>query len=360
MCSSVAVFVKNLTSGGAEKQAVALACVLSSQYEVHFIVLNDRFTHQKYADRIKECSQIHYIAFSGSLFYRLFKFIKYVKVHNVSLIFSYLTAANFFACVAKMFCEVKVCTGLRNAQLPFFKRVADRFFTNCLADHSVVNCFSGAENFKRYRYKEKKMTVIPNCFEKILPYEEKKFEGVPKIITVGRFVPQKDYESAIHAISLLKKYGIPFRFEIVGYGKLEENIRNWIKLYNIVDVTDVKINPNNINELLNSAEIYLSTSLFEGTSNSIMEGMNANLPIVATNVGDNACLVKNKENGFLVSPRDCPQMAELLASLLKDEKTRRDMGRKSKQKLLDDYSTEKFFSCYNNLIKYLLGNKECR
>ena len=158
----------------------------------------------------------------------------------------------------------------------------------------------------------------------------------------------------------MKKYGIPFRFEIVGYGKLEENIRNWIKLYNIVDVTDVKINPNNINELLNSAEIYLSTSLFEGTSNSIMEGMNANLPIVATNVGDNACLVKNKENGFLVSPRDCPQMAELLASLLKDEKTRRDMGRKSKQKLLDDYSTEKFFSCYNNLIKYLLGNKECR
>lgn len=51
--------------------------------------------------------------------------------------------------------------------------------------------------------------------------------------------------------------------------------------------------------MLDKADIYLSTSLFEGTSNSIMEAMNADLPIVATNVGDNGLLVKNEINGFL-------------------------------------------------------------
>lgn len=359
MRHSIAIFVKNLTSGGAEKQAVSLARVLTLQYDVHFIVLNNQFTHQKYVDKIKEYSQIHYTAFSGSLIQRFFAFIEYLKKNKISLIFSYLTAANFFACLAKFFCKVKVCTGLRNAQLPFAKMVADRFLTNHCADFSVVNCFSGEKNFRIQHFKSSKMVVIPNCYENISVWEEKKHVDIPKIIIVGRFVPQKDYESAIHAISMLKKIGIPFRFEIVGYGEQEKDVRNWIDLYNISDVTEIKINPDNINALLQSADIYLSTSLFEGTSNSIMEAMNANLPIIATNVGDNSYLVKNDENGYLVSLGNLSQIAEKLGFLLKNENVRRNMGQRSKKKLLNDFSTEKFFIRYENLINSLLnGIKE--
>lgn len=357
MCFSIAIFVKNLTSGGAEKQAVCLARSLASQYDVHFIVLNDLYTHQKYEDKIKECSEIHYITFSGSLIRRLCAFVKYVKTNKISLIFSYLTAANVFACMAKVFCKVKVCTGLRNAQLPFAKMIVDRFLTNHLADSSVVNCFSGAENFRKWRFNAEKMVVIPNCIEYVSPYEKKSVAEVPKIITVGRFVPQKDYETAIHAISLLKENGVPFQFEIVGYGKLEDKIRYWVDLYGITEVTIFRINPNNIDDLLMTADIYLSTSLFEGTSNSIMEAMNANLPVIATNVGDNAYLVKNEENGYLVSSGDCSKIAELLYCLLKNVDIRNDMGQRSKQVLIDGYSLDKFFTRYKNVIKNLLENE---
>ena len=353
MRHTIAVFVKNLTSGGAEKQAVCLACALSSQYDVHFIVLNDLYTHQKYADKIQENSDIHYVTFSGSLIRRLFAFFKYVKANKIALIFSYLTAANFFACVAKLFCNVRVCTGLRNAQLPFAKMVVDRFLTNNLADGSVVNCFSGAENFRKRRFNAEKMVVIPNCIENISPYEEKEVGKVPKIITVGRFVPQKDYETAIHAISLLKAKGVPFQFEIVGYGKLENKIRYWVDLYGITDVTTIKINPDNIDDLLKSADIYVSTSLFEGTSNSIMEGMNANLPIIATDVGDNAYLIKNGENGYLVPLGDSSKIAELLCCLLRNKDAWRNMGQKSKQILIDGFSLDKFFSRYEMLVNHL-------
>ena len=36
---SIGIFVKNLTSGGAEKQAVLLAKTLSGDFDVHFIIL---------------------------------------------------------------------------------------------------------------------------------------------------------------------------------------------------------------------------------------------------------------------------------------------------------------------------------
>lgn len=76
---------------------------------------------------------------------------------------------------------------------------------------------------------------------------------------------------------------------------METQVRKWIRQYVIDDITTIYINPNNIAELLDQADIYISTSLFEGTSNSIMEAMNADLPIVATNVGDNGQLVQNQK-----------------------------------------------------------------
>ena len=64
---------------------------------------------------------------------------------------------------------------------------------------------------------------------------------------------------------------------------LEAQIREWVELYGIKDRTDIHIKPNNVSELERNADIYISTSLFEGTSNSIMEALNWSLPVVATN-----------------------------------------------------------------------------
>ena len=45
---NIAVFVKNLTSGGAEKQAVLLAKALAGDYEIHYVIFNGRKVHEKY------------------------------------------------------------------------------------------------------------------------------------------------------------------------------------------------------------------------------------------------------------------------------------------------------------------------
>ena len=50
MKQNIAVFVKNLTSGGAEKQAVLLAKALAGDYEMHYIIFNELKVHQKYLD----------------------------------------------------------------------------------------------------------------------------------------------------------------------------------------------------------------------------------------------------------------------------------------------------------------------
>ena len=121
----------------------------------------------------------------------------------------------------------------------------------------------------------------------------------------------------------------------------------------IAGITDILINPDNISQYLNKADIYLSTSLFEGTSNSIMEGMNANLSVVATNVGDNSYLVKDGANGFLAEKRDVDALAHHLETLITNKNMRQQFGKRSKEILYNYYSLNTFRDRYIQTIKGL-------
>lgn len=351
MNKSIGIFVKNLTSGGAEKQAVLLAKALAGDYDVHFIILNGDKLHQKYLDLLREDKRVNVAMFRGGHLTRFRQFVKYLKVNHISAIFSYLTAANAYACMASFYHKMNVYTGLRNAELPPLKLLADKVMTNLVATKAVANCYSGKKNFSAHGFKSGKIEVIPNCFEDIQPYQEKVSKEVRHIITVGRFVAQKDYETAIKSIAEVKGKNGNVHFDLVGYGELESKIRGWLKLYQIEDITTVYINPHNIPELLNEADIYLSTSLFEGTSNSIMEGMNANMPIVCTNVGDNSYLVENGKNGFLAPVGDYKQLSCFILDLLNNETLCKKMGKQSKEHLVKDYSVEIFRKRYKDLLR---------
>lgn len=351
--TSIAIFVKNLTSGGAEKQAALLAKALSSDYDVHFIVFNAAKMHQKYLDLISETPEVHLTCFNGGHISRFRQFCTYIKRNRIELIFSYLTAANLYACLAGTLTGAKVVTGLRNAELPMGKRIADRFMTNHTAVLTIANCFSGKQNFVSQGFREKKIHVIQNCFDNISPYASKKESATTTIITVGRFVEQKDYLTAIKSVAKAYNTYKDIRFCIIGFGELEQQIRAWVRDEGIAEITDILINPNNISQYLEKADIYLSTSLFEGTSNSIMEAMNADLPIVATNVGDNSYLVKDGTNGFLTEKKDTNMLSHCLGILISDRDKRHQFGKRSKELLYENYSLNTFRDRYIKIIKEL-------
>lgn len=348
--NNIAILVKNLSSGGAEKQSVLLAKNLRSDFKVHFIIFDASIIHQKYIDMLKENREISIEMFQGNIIKRVSNLINYLKTNKISTIFSYLTAANFYACLSGKYLGIKVYPGLRNARLPFLKLLADKFLTNFFANKTISNSFSGKEFFEKHGFKKNKIIVIPNCFSNITPYKEKNCSGPIHIITVGRFVPQKDYETAILSIAHLRKKIPNIIFDIVGYGKLESQIQEWVKKYKIDDMTHIYINPNNIDELLDNAHIYISTSLFEGTSNSIMEAMNANLPIVATDVGDNNQLIVPLKNGFLCKTKAPDEIAKHLKELTNSKELRKKMGQESKKLLIEKFSPEVFLKKYLELL----------
>lgn len=346
--NKIVILVNNLKSGGAEKQSVYLYNALQSEYNTKFIVLYGEQIEQKFLNFI-EGDMSGLILLNGNIIKKVIELRKILKSNGTTHIFTYLTKPNFIGSIIAKAAGVKyIYTGVRSSSLPFWKTILEKTASRFFSTATVFNNYYGESIFKKKGFSN--TIVISNCFYKIDKPLIRTNNDFVKIISIGRFVPEKDFETALKAISILVQENMKIQFLIIGYGKLEKEIRNQIIELSLENHVKIIINPNNIPQLLNDADIYLSTSLFEGTSNSIMEAMNASLPIVATCVGDNNRLVYEKENGYLNMVGDYKSIAYSLKNLINSYDLRIRFGIKSNELLNEEYSFSKFKNQYIDLI----------
>lgn len=357
---SIAIFCRTLLKGGTEKQVLILSKILTDQKTDVFIInWCGKKLDPEYYDFIKDNS-IRYFAIKGNYLSKFIQFLKILRDQKVSIILSYLTLPNFVSGLSRIFANnITRIGGIRNEKLPFIKFLAERWIHNNFNDATVFNNFTAKGKFIKKGFNPEKIYVIHNA---ILPIQ---LNGGPRekgsdirIVTISRFVRQKDFITALNSFSRLikKDKEKSYRYYLAGYGPGEKLIRSLSSELKIEDRIELLINPANIYEILTGCDIYLSTSLFEGLSNSIMEAMVAGLPIVATNVGDNKFLVRQGYNGFLLPPGDIEGIVGKLELLSRSEKMRKEYGKNSRTLVENTFSENILLENYLNLFKKFRTN----
>lgn len=348
---NIAILIPTLKQGGAEKQATLLATALAKHHKVDLFLLYGDHNIAPQNSKLLEQSTVTLHRLQGGLFSKIGQLRRSLKSSKTDILFNYLTSCDVIGGIVGRCVGVKrVYGGIRNARLEWSKMVVERFIHNHIATGTIYNCYSGAEYFGNKGFKGGNGIVIPNGFQDIAEPIIRADREIKHIVTTGRFVPQKDYKTMLYSISKLKDIRQDFVMDIIGYGTEEENIRKWIEEFGIKKYINIHIKPDNVQDIVRSADIYLSTSLFEGTSNSIMEALNWSLPIVATNVGDNKHLVEDLVNGFLHNIADADNIALSLAKLLSDIELRNRYGSNSHKILTTHFSMDIFENSYLQLI----------
>src|SRR5690606_7694998 len=115
---------------------------------------------------------------------------------------------------------------------------------------------------------------------------------VPVLISVANLVPYKDYFSILSALKLINEDKLDFFYVILGSGPLKELIQEKINEYKLDEKIKLVGNTTNVNEYLNSADIFIHSSKGEGCSNAILEAMAAGLPVIASDTGGTSEIVK--------------------------------------------------------------------
>lgn len=356
MIQNIAVFTNTLEKGGAEMQSVELAKVLSRNYNVWLVVFYGEQINQELLDRLQGYN-VHLVRFSGRKIKCWNELIMLVKHNKIDCIYSFLATTNFYSGIIGKFIfpKLKTIGGIRSSVYKGAKLYLQRFLHNHILTLNISNNHRAVETLVDKGFKRNKFKVIHNVFPLPKNITTRTINNsYIQIVSVGRFVESKDYRTALRAIAQLKSNNrkIDFKYLVIGYGSLETDIRQMIKDLSLDDIVEIKINPNNIFEYLTNSDIYLSTSLFEGTSNSILEGMYAGLPIVATNVGDNSYMVK-EDNGFLTDVKDVETITNCLSILLQDKELRAKMGASSENIVESSFSQTAFAENNFNLLKNL-------
>ena len=142
---------------------------------------------------------------------------------------------------------------------------------------------------------------------------------------------------------------------IVGTGDQEQCLRDEIIRLGLKDNVLLLGFRNDIPELLNLFDIYVCSSISEGLSLSVMEAMSAGKVIISTNVGGNAELIQDGQNGLLVPSKDPDALAEKILFLLNNDSLMRQLSAKAREDAIEFYSLRKMIDTYQNLYEELLS-----
>lgn len=351
---NICITINSLSSGGAEKQCLLLAKALKPYHNVILVILKPEPVYQPHLTVItKEDIEHRYL--SSNPIKRMVEFTSFLRKKKIDIIFSFLpTDTSFSAICGKLAGVPHIFGGIRNSYIPKMKFVVLRTVHNYLLSYTIANNYAAYLSALDFGF-QKKVFVISNGIE-IKPFlkEPKENHKNITIISMGRLVEQKDYETAIKSIAELKKSVKPntkLKYKIVGHGPEKESIVATIEKYGMQEEVEIISNPSNVYELLQASDIYLCTSIFEGISNSIMEAMNCRLPIVATDAGDNARLVIHNKNGFITAINDYEKLSSHMQHLIESPEIRFQMGSESYNHLNQSFGFAVFQKKYLDIIK---------
>ncbi len=100
-------------------------------------------------------------------------------------------------------------------------------------------------------------------------------------------------------------------------------------------------NRSDVDRIYRACDVTVLPSLFEGTPNVLLESMSSGVPVVATDVSDNAIVVADGETGYLVSLGDEAAMADRILGILGDDALRKRMSLRSREWIEAGFSLRK-------------------
>lgn len=198
--------------------------------------------------------------------------------------------------------------------------------------------------------------VIPNGIniEKYSQALEKKLDpNEIRIAMISRFNNLRDHETLIKAVNeLIPKY--PIKLIFAGDGHSREQMESLVKNMHLETKVEFLglISENEIINLLKTVNIYVHSSLAETQSTSILQVMATKTPIIATDIPGINNVIDNQIDGLLFSVGDFHQLSKLILNVVNLKNDELEiLTENALQKIYDNYSTEKMYKSYLNLIK---------
>ena len=178
--------------------------------------------------------------------------------------------------------------------------------------------------------------------------------GTRLLGSVGRLTPAKDQANLIRAFKLLHRRHPDTALVMIGDGTLRDELIALAAAEGVSESVRFLGDRGDVAHLLQGLSVFVLASITEGYSIALLEACAAALPIVATDVGGNAEIVRDGLNGRIVAPRAPELLASAMAELLNDEAKATRMGAEGRAWVLANASIPAMEKRYMQIYQGLL------
>lgn len=181
--------------------------------------------------------------------------------------------------------------------------------------------------------------------------------GVPVVGVLANLNVIKGHHHFLDAAAIVQNKMPQVRYVIVGDGPAAEDIKRYAIQLNLKKQTHFIGYNENIAEMLALMDVVASTSMSEGFSNTIIEALYARRPVVATAVGGNSEVIRDRETGLLVRPADPKAMANAIQRLIEDPPFARLLAENGRRLVKERFLLEHMVKNTEALYTRLLAEK---
>lgn len=209
-----------------------------------------------------------------------------------------------------------------------------------------------------------KISIIPNGVNAgdFDSCRKKERSGPFVLEAILRVVPIKDVKTMLLAFDIVKRAVPEVRLKIMG-NCAEDPVyyHECLEFLEELETEDVEfLGQVNIKEHLPEVDLLLLSSISEGQPLAILEGMAAEIPFVATNVGDCRALLEGEREddrfgpaGLIVPVMNSEAMAQAILRCIRNPGLTASMGQAGRKRVEAYYSREGMLSAFRGIYEHL-------
>lgn len=285
---------------------------------------------------------------------------------------------NLFSDIKLVGCLLSLKSGILVTTIPSFNVMATRFLNKNIItigqEHKPYDIHSSKiqKMIKKHYHKLDALTCVAkrdaDYYKNIvdntvflengieIPVQRAKLDN-KVIIAAGRFVYQKAFDTLLEAFKIVYQKHPDWKLNIFGDGEDKEMLKKIIVENDLSNNVRLMPTSNNLNEEILNSSIYALSSRYETFGMVIVEAMALGVPCVSYTTEGPTEIIKDGEDGLLVSPIDDANVfARALNSLIEDKEKRINMGINAKRNV-KRYSMSAVGKKWESIIKEITDAK---
>jgi glycosyltransferase involved in cell wall biosynthesis len=173
------------------------------------------------------------------------------------------------------------------------------------------------------------------------------------ILWAGRYCPEKNPTMLLKAVRQVLTKRANAVVILFGEGPLKDDLSSMVKQYGLLDRIRIENFTSHLWSWMKRASLFVSTSLFEGSPNAVLEAVAAGCPLVLSDIPEHRELLHD-DSAFFVSPTDPTAVAKgVIAALCDPGKAKRNAGVAYEE--LSKWSVETVADKYLHLYSAILA-----